>query len=79
MHAPADGEHELHDDAEDALAAGQVGEPERLEAAAAEPRLGRVGGHFAVAVLRPFPRHVEAPVAVKADEVAVRAGSRRPP
>ena len=37
---------------------------------AAEPGLGRVGGHLAVAVLRPLARHVEAPVAVEADEVA---------
>ncbi len=58
------------DDAEDALAAGEIAEPERLEAARPEPCLGRVRGHLAVAVLRPFSRHVEAPVAVKPDEVA---------
>ncbi len=54
VHAAADGEYELHDDAEDALAAGEIAEPERLQAARPEPDLGRVRGHLAVAVLRPF-------------------------
>ena len=40
---PPDGHDELGDDAERALAAGEVGEAERREAAFGEPGLGLVG------------------------------------
>ena len=63
-------EDQLHDDAKKAFAAGKVGQAEGLEAAAAEPGFRRVGGDFSMPGARALAGYVEAPVGMKAHQLA---------
>ena len=60
---------DLHDDPEDALAAGQVGEAEGRQPLGREPGLGLVGSDGAVAARAAFAGHVETTVGVQAQHL----------